>query len=112
MPTPHWGGKGGKKIMNKVTKVLFIIYSFIFVALIGFLIYINFFDSKIDFISNRHLVVLIFAFLLGIVKVLTKNQNKHNLNFYKKVYSHIIKDSFSENKKTINTVFKGSKILQ
>ena len=95
--------------MNKVTKVLFIIYSFIFVALIGFLIYINFFDSKIDFISNRHLVALIFAFLLGIAKVLTKNQNKHNLNFYKKVYSHIIKDSFSENKKQLTQLLKAVK---
>ena len=68
------GAVKGKKIMNKITKVLFIIYSFIFVALIGFLIYINFFDSKIDFISNRHLVALIFAFLLGIVKYSKKKE--------------------------------------
>ena len=52
------------KVKDNTNKIKGIIYSFIFVSLIGFLIYINFFDSKIDFISNRHLVALIFAFTL------------------------------------------------
>ena len=97
-------------IMSKINKVFFIIYSIIFVLLIGILIYINFFNSKIDFISNKHLVACIFAFLLGLIKMLTRNENSHGLNFYKKAYSHLIKDSFSDNKKQLAKLLKALKL--
>lgn len=80
--------------MSKINKVFLIIYSIIFAVLIGFLVYIQFFDSPIDFIKTNQLVTLIFAFLVAIIKIITRNKDTSWLAVYKKAYEDIIKDSF------------------
>ena len=42
--------------------------------------------------------------------MLTRNENSHGLNFYKKAYSHLIKDSFSDNKKQLAKLLKALKL--
>ncbi len=97
--------------MSKINKVLLIIFSIIFAALVGFLVYINFFDSPIDFIKTKQLVTIIFAFLIAIIRILSRGKNKSWLTVYKKTYEDTIKDSFDDNKRNLKTLLNALRLI-
>lgn len=93
--------------MKKITKIFLVAYSVIFAGACGLLIYINFINKKADFISNRQLVPIVGAFALGIAKMITRDSSSSNsLNFYKRSYQEIIKDSFEADKKSYIMLLK------
>ncbi len=97
--------------MSKINKILLIIFSIIFVALIGFLVYIQFFNSLNDIIKTKQLVTIIFAFLVAIIKIITRNKDTSWLTVYKKTYEDTIKDSFDNNRKNLKTLLKALRLI-
>lgn len=87
--------------MKKITKIFIVIYSLILAGVCGLLIYINFIYKETGFISNRHLIPVVIVFVLGIAKMINGEfSSSKSLNFYKKNYQDIIKDSFEDDRKS------------
>lgn len=97
--------------MNYFKKILFVIYCVIFFGLVGLLIYINFINTDVYYVSNKQLIPVILAFLYGIVKSFNKNADyEDSLKFYKDSYSDILKDSFESDKKSLNNLLKALRL--
>ncbi len=97
--------------MNRLQKVLLAIYSVVFVLLVGLLVYVQFFDGAIDFVTTRHLVPVIFAFLLGIVKIITRSGGGASLRAYKRAYADMIKDAFADDRRKLNVLLKALRLM-
>ena len=93
--------------MKKLTKILIVIYSIILAGACGLLIYINFINKETGFISNRHLIPVVIVFVLGVAKMINGEfSSNKSLNFYRKSYQDIIKDSFEDDRKSLNLLLK------
>lgn len=88
--------------------IFLIVYILGIVFCIGLFLNNNFFHFvPVLEAQNRHIITLCIAFAIGLVKLLNKDSHTSSLNFYKKEYADIIKDSFSDDKKSLQKLLKG-----
>lgn len=88
--------------------IFLIVYILGIVFCIGVVLNNNFIHLVPDLeTQNRHIITLCIAFAIGLVKLFNKSGAAPSLNFYKKEYADIIKDSFSDDRKSLQKLLKG-----
>lgn len=88
-------------------KVLLTIYFTAILFCAGCLVYNNFINKNSSaLIENRHAVTFMVALFLGFMKMYNPSKKRNSLKYYQNFYKDIIKDSFSEDKKSYKQLIK------